>query len=112
MITTSNNALQRKLCNAGFTRESTGGGCYAYFKTLEGSRYVLVTDAGGTSADCSDDDFIVGLEEEEGTQLAYILRDGGRSLTEVENYGGNPTIDPARDYQTIEAALAAFGVQL
>jgi hypothetical protein len=53
----------------------------------------------------------VGLEEE-GTKLAYILRDGGRSLTEVENYGGNPTIDPARNYQTIEAALAAFGVQL
>ena len=111
MITTSDNDLQRKLWNAGFTLESTGGGCYAYFKTLEGSRYVLLTDAGGTSADCSDNDFIVGLEEE-GTQLAYILRDGGRSLTEVENYSGNPTIDPARDYQTVEAALAAFGVQL
>jgi len=111
MITTSDNDLQRKLWNAGFTLESTGGGCYAYFKTIEGSRYVLLTDAGGTSADCSDDDFIVGLEEE-GTQLAYILRDGSRSLTEVENYAGNPTIDPARDYQTVEAALAAFGVQL
>jgi len=111
MIASSDNDLQRKLWNAGFTLGSTGGGCYAYFKTLEGNRYVLLTDSSGIATDCSDDDFIVGLEEE-GTQLAYILRDGSRSLTEVENYAGNPTIDPARDYQTIEAALAAFGVQL
>ena len=103
--------LQRKLWNAGFTRESTGGGCYAYYKAIEGKRYLFLTDADGTATDCADDDFIVGLEEE-GTQLAYILRDGSRSLTEVENYAGNPTIDPTRDYQTIEAALAAFGVQI
>jgi hypothetical protein len=103
--------LQRKLWNAGFTRESTGGGCYAYFKTISGNRYLFLTDADGTATDCADDDFIVGLEED-GTQLAYILRDGSRSLTEVENYAGNPTIDPTRDYPTIESALAAFGVQI
>jgi hypothetical protein len=85
--------LQRKLWNAGFTRESTGGGCYAYYKALEGKRYLFLTDA-------------------DGTQLAYILRDGSRSLVEVENYAGNPTIDPSRDYPTIESALAAFGVQI
>lgn len=103
--------LQQKLRSAGFTRESTGGGCYAYYKSIGGNRYLFLTDAGGTATNCADDDFIVGLEEE-GTQLAYILRDGSRSLTEVENYAGNPTIDPTRDYQTIESALAAFGVQI
>ena len=105
------NELSRQLCAAGFTRESTGGGCYAYYKPIEGNRYLFLTDADGTATDCADDDFIVGLEEE-GTQLAYILRDGSRSLVEVENYSGNPTVDPSRQYLTIKSALAAFGVQL
>lgn len=100
-----------RMLNLGFRCGKTGGGCYAYYKSIGGNRYLFLTDADGTATDCADDDFIVGLEEE-GTQLAYIMRDGSRSLTEVENYAGNPTIDPTRDYQTIEAALAAFGVQI
>jgi len=103
--------LQRKLWNAGFTFESTGGGCYAYYKAIEGNRYLFLTDADGTATDCADDDFIVGLEKE-GTQLAYIMRDGFQSRVEVENYSGNPTVDPSREYLTIKSALAAFGVRI
>jgi len=103
--------IENQLINAGFERISTGGGCYAYCKLLADPRYIIVTDSGGIATDITDDNYIVGLEEE-GLQLAYILRDGSRSLTEVENYAGNPTIDPSRDYATVSAALAAFGVQL
>lgn len=101
--------IENKLIATGFERISTGGGCYAYYKPVNGNRYVIVTDSGGIATNITNDDYIVGLEEE-GFQLAYILRDGSRSLVEVENYAGNPTIDPSRDYATVDAALAAFGV--
>ena len=102
--------IENKLIDAGFERISTGGGCYAYHKPLDGSRYIMVTDSGGIATNITNDNYIVALEDE-GFQLAYILRDGSRSLVEVENYAGNPTIDPSRDYATVSAALAAFGVQ-
>jgi len=55
--------IENQLINAGFERISTGGGCYAYCKPINGTRYVLVTDYGGIATKVTDDDYIVGLKK-------------------------------------------------
>ena len=101
--------IENQLINAGFERISTGGGCYAYCKLLEDPRYIIVTDSGGIATDITDDNYIVGLEEE-GFPVADISRHD--SISYVTNHTAEPVVDPSREYATVSAALAAFGVQL
>lgn len=101
--------LQRKLWNAGFQLLATGGGFNAYAKPLFGNRYVLLCDNNNQVDDISDDDFIVGLEEE-GSPLVCILRHGDVSTVRVEAY--EPVTLTDSDRSTIKGALASVGVQI
>lgn len=61
----------------GFSLNETGGGCTAYIKPLDGSRYVMVTDNGGCGVDAiADDNWIVGLYDSDGEVLLHYA-DGG-----------------------------------
>jgi hypothetical protein len=101
--------IENQLIDAGFERISTGGGCYAYCKPINGTRYVLVTDYGGIATNVTDDDYIVGMDDD-GFPVADISRHD--SISYVTNHTAEPVVDPSRDYATVSAALAAFGVQL
>ena len=90
--------IENQLINAGFERISTGGGCYAYCKLLEDPRYIIVTDSGGIATDITDDNYIVGLEEE-GFPVADISRHD--SISYVTNHTAEPVVDPSREYATV-----------
>ena len=82
--------LQRKLRSVGFSLDETGGGCRAFIKALDDTRYLMVTDRDGCGVDrIGDDNWIVGLYDENGEVLMHYA-DGG----------------------SIDAALRAVGVQI
>ena len=100
----------------GFELWPTGGGFYAYAKKLDGNRYLLVCDNDNQVGGLSDDDFIVGLEDEDGISIAHVLRqidtngNSKKTIIEVENYMGGPTLQPSFNPSNLEEALAGFGV--
>jgi len=74
----------------GFSCDQTGGGCRAYIKALDDTRYVMVTDREGCGVDrIGPDNWLVGLYDENG-EVSMHYADGG----------------------SIDAALRAVGVQI
>lgn len=71
----------------GFSSGTTGGGCHAYIKTLDGSRYVMVTDNSGCSVDAiGEGNWIVGLYDSDGEVLIHYA-DGGSIDTALRAVG-------------------------
>jgi len=71
------NVITEQLKACGFSNDHTGGGCRAYIKALDDSRYVMVTDRDGCGVDrIGEDNWIVGLYDENGEVMIYYA-DGG-----------------------------------
>lgn len=102
--------LQRRLWNAGFSVWDTGGGFHAYAKVLDDGNVVMLCDNDNQISDVTDDDFIVGLQDSEGSPLAEFVKID-RTLKYYDHGKGSVVTLPEND-SSIMGALIAFRVTI
>ena len=102
--------IKQRLTDAGFTIWSTGGGFYAYAKTLADGNVLMVCDNSNQVDELSDADFIVSLQDDGGSPLAEFVKNG--NTLEYIDHVNTAQVSRDNNGATLEAALSVFGVTL